>query len=152
MRKPLTSVQHVVDQPRCAVEVVVISGAIVARIVEVWPHPNAHSLWVADIDPGSGWLRRVVHGGCRQLHPGDLVPYAPPGARLSTGKRMRTRTYRGQSSQGMLCSTNELGWTTDGPDAVHVLDHGVPGEVVTPPHPYFKTVGTQQKAGVKSWG
>lgn len=101
--------------------VVVTTGAIVARIVEVWPHPNAHSLWVADIDPGSGWLRRVVHGGCRQLHPGDLVPYAPPGARLSTGKGMRARCYRGQRSDGMLCSSNELGWTTEGPDAVHVL-------------------------------
>lgn len=111
--------------------IIVISGAVVARIVEVWPHPNAHSLWVADIDPGSGWLRRVVHGGTRQLHPGDLVPYAPPGARLSTGKGMRTRCYRGVRSDGMLCSTTELGWTLNGPDEVAVLHNLTPDTPLT---------------------
>lgn len=104
---------------------IVTSGAIVARIVEVWPHPQADRLWVADIDCGSGWLRRVVHGGTRELQPGDLVAYAPPGARLSTGKSMRARTYRGRRSEGMLCSTTELGWTVDGPDEVAVLRSGL---------------------------
>lgn len=120
MDNSLTSVQHVVDQPRSAVGVVVVSGAVVGRILEVTSHSNADLLWVCQVDVGDRKLT-IVFGGTRPLHPGDLVPVAPPGAKLSTGKRMRTRSYRGQRSEGMLCSTNELGWTTDGPDAVHVF-------------------------------
>ena len=111
----------------------VTSGAVVGQVVEVQQHPNADRLWVATVDVGDRKLT-VVHGGTRQLHPGELVPAAPPGAVVQrpdgTRRRMRTRRYRGLSSQGMLCSTNELGWTTDGPDAVHVLDHGEPGQPV----------------------
>lgn len=35
---------------------------------------------------------------------------------------MRKRNYRGESSFGMLCSTDELGWTHGGDDAVPLLD------------------------------
>lgn len=113
--------------------VVVTAGVVVGRVFESRRHPNADRLWVATVDVGDRKLT-VVHGGTRPLHPGQLVPVAPPGAVVQrpdgTRRRMRTRRYRGQRSQGMLCSTNELGWTTDGPDAVHVLDHGEPGEVI----------------------
>jgi tRNA-binding EMAP/Myf-like protein len=105
---------------------VVISGAVVGCIVEVEDHPNADRLWLAVVDIGDRKLR-IVFGGQYRCQPGDLVPVAPPGARLSTGRRMRTRTYRGQRSQGMLCSSNELGWTTDGPDAVATLWGLTPG-------------------------
>jgi tRNA-binding EMAP/Myf-like protein len=105
---------------------IVVSGAVVGCIVEVQDHPNADHLWLAVVDIGDRKLR-IVFGGQYRCQPGDLVPVAPPGARLSTGQRMRTRRYRGQSSQGMLCSSNELGWTTTGPDEVHVLHDLHPG-------------------------
>ena len=105
---------------------VVVSGAVVGRILEVSRHPNADRLWVVQVDVGTAKLT-IVHGGTRQLQPGDLVPVAPPGARLSTGKRMRTRTFRGQRSEGMCCSLDELGWTVGGPDAVAVLADLQPG-------------------------
>lgn len=131
-----TGVSHV--QPR------VVSGAVVARIVEVWPHPHADLLWVADIDPGTGWLKRVVHGGTRRLLPGDLVAYAPVGARLSTGRGMRTRSYRGVRSEGMLCSLNELGWTHDGPDEVAVLHDLTPGHPLDTGELTMPSIGTRQ--------
>lgn len=108
----------------------VVSGAVVGRIVESRRHPNADRLWIVVIDIGVDKLR-IVHGGTRRLHPGQLVPVAPPGARLSTGKRIRARRYRGQRSEGMCCSITELGWATEGPDAVHVLTEGVPGQPLT---------------------
>lgn len=101
---------------------VVTSGAVVGRILTAQDHPNADRLWICQVDIGTAKLT-VVFGGTYRCRPGDLVAVAPPGAQLSTGKRMRTRRYRGQRSEGMLCSTNELGWTVDGPDAVAVL-HG----------------------------
>jgi tRNA-binding EMAP/Myf-like protein len=110
---------------------VVISGAVVGRILEVSDHPNADRLWIVQVDIGGRKLG-IVHGGTRQLQPGDLVPVAPPGARLSTGKRMRTRRYRGQRSEGMLCSLDELGWTVNGPDAVATLWGLTPGHPLRP--------------------
>jgi predicted RNA-binding protein with EMAP domain len=104
----------------------IVSGAVVGRILEVIKHPNADRLWIVQVDTGAAKVT-IVHGGTRQLQPGDLVPVAPPGAKLSTGKRMRTRRYRGQRSEGMLCSSNELGWTTNGPDAVATLWGLTPG-------------------------
>jgi tRNA-binding EMAP/Myf-like protein len=124
-------VQHGCVVPR------LVSGVVVGRIIQASRHPHADRLWVVTVDVGDHHARRlsrkltVVHGGTRPLHPGQLVPVAPPGAVVQrpdgTRRRMRTRRYRGQRSQGMLCSTNELGWTQDGPDAVHVLSEGQPG-------------------------
>ena len=96
-------------------------GVVVAQVIEVLPHPNAEFIRLAVIDLGDGIERQVVYGGQRQLHPGDLVPAAPPGAYVACKGKMRRRNYRGQSSYGMLCSTDELGWTDDGPDEVAVL-------------------------------
>jgi phenylalanyl-tRNA synthetase beta chain len=106
---------------------IVVSGAVAGKVIEVTEHPNAYRLWIVQVDTGQEKLT-IVHGGTRSLHPGDLVPVAPPGARLSTGKRMRTRRYRGQRSEGMCCSIDELGWTEGGPDVVHVLACGSPGQ------------------------
>jgi hypothetical protein len=72
---------------------VVISGAVVGRVVEVWDHPNADRLWCCVVDIGDRKLR-IVFGGTHRTQPGDLVAVAPPGARLSTGKRMRRRRCR----------------------------------------------------------
>lgn len=108
----------------------VVSGAVVGRIIETARHPNADRLWCVQVDIGTAKLH-IVHGGTRTLHPGELVAVAPSGARLSTGKRIRARRYRGQRSEGMCCSITELGWATEGPDAVHVLTEGVPGQPLT---------------------
>ncbi len=99
------------------------SGVVVARVLEVLPHPNAEQIRLAILDLGDGAKRQVVFGGTRELFPGDLVPAAPPGARVpGKNKKMRRRSYRGQSSFGMLCSSDELGWTRGGPNAVAVLE------------------------------
>lgn len=96
-------------------------GVVVARILEVRPHPNAAKIRLATIDLGDGSKHQVVYGGDRELRSGDLVPAAPPGTRLPGKKKMRRQKFRGQSSFGMLCSSDELGWTIDGPDEVALL-------------------------------
>ncbi|WP_216894051.1 hypothetical protein [Nocardia alni] len=100
-------------------------GVVIARVIEVAPHPNAERIRLAIIDLGDGFKRQVVYGGARELCPGDLVPAAPPGARVPGKKKMRKRNYRGQSSHGMLCSSDELGWTSCGPDEVALLDQNL---------------------------
>lgn len=96
-------------------------GVVVARILEVRPHPNAQKIRLAVIDIGDGAKHQVVFGGYLELVPGDLVPAAPPRAWVPFKGKMRRRNYRGQSSYGMLCSSDELGWTMDGIDEVALL-------------------------------
>jgi tRNA-binding EMAP/Myf-like protein len=100
-----------------------LRGVVVAKVVKVDEHPAADLIWLARVtwDPAERQEHQVVFGGELKLKPGDLVPAAPPGSRLGERKRMRTRTYRGQRSHGMLCSTDELGWTVSGDDRVAVL-------------------------------
>jgi len=95
---------------------------MVGRVVSAEDHPNADRIRIAIVDLGDGRDRRIVYGGTRILQPGDLVPVAPPGSRLPNGTKMRRRRYRGVSSDGMLCSFQEMsGTSVDGPDEVHVL-------------------------------
>lgn len=98
-------------------------GVVVGLVVAVHRHPNAKWIWLADVDLGNGDPPiRIVWGGKTGIvQPGSLVPVAPPGARLD-GVKIRRRKYRGQVSNGMLCSLAELGWNNNVSDRVALLD------------------------------
>ncbi|HEX3592970.1 MAG TPA: hypothetical protein VHV74_25365 [Pseudonocardiaceae bacterium] len=100
------------------------------RVVDVRAHPNATLIRLAEVDLGDGRDPvQIVFGGPDVVVKDSLVPVAPPGARVPKG-RMRRRNYRGQSSHGMLCSLDELGWTRSAPDQVALLRDVVPGTVL----------------------
>jgi len=80
-----------------------LSGVIVARVIEVRDHPNSDRLCLARVQTGSGELEVVV--GVRNMGPGDLVPLAPPGARVPLlPEPLGAREIRGVMSNGMLCA------------------------------------------------
>jgi tRNA-binding EMAP/Myf-like protein len=93
----------------------------VGRIVKVRPHPYGERIWLADLDIGQSYQPQVVWGGVPIVYEGDLVPVAPPGSRIPQAK-MRRRRYRGEVSEGMLCSLAELGWDLSVTDRVALLD------------------------------
>lgn len=102
-----------------------MSGVGVARVLEVGDHPNADRLALATVDAGKDERRVVV--GVRNMGPGDLVPYAPPGATLPGFEgRLERREIRGQVSDGMLCSPKELGISADH-SGILILSEGEPG-------------------------
>jgi phenylalanyl-tRNA synthetase beta chain len=85
-----------------------LSGVIVARVIEVRDHPNSDRLCIARVQTGSGEQEVVV--GVRNMGPGDLVPLAPPGARIPLlPEPLGAREIRGVVSNGMLCAPDELG-------------------------------------------
>ena len=88
-----------------------INGVIVAKILDVVPHPDADRIRLADIDYGDGQLRVVC--GAPNIEPGMVVPYARLGAVLPGDFKIERRKIRGVVSEGMLCSPRELGLGDD---------------------------------------
>ncbi|HET6748810.1 MAG TPA: phenylalanine--tRNA ligase subunit beta [Actinomycetes bacterium] len=84
-----------------------LAGILTARVLEVTEHPDADRLVLVRIDAG-GEDRWVVCGA-RNFAPGDVVPWAAPGAKLPGGLEVGRRQVRGQWSDGMLASARELG-------------------------------------------
>jgi tRNA-binding EMAP/Myf-like protein len=107
-----------------------VEGVVVGKVVKVRPHPRGERIWLADVDIGADYQLQIVWGGLPIVQEGSLVPVALPGARLPDGK-LRRRRYRGEISEGMLCSLAELGWDPSVTDRVALLDNSIglrPGE------------------------
>lgn len=94
---------------------------VVGQVKRISSHPNADKLHIASIDVGQGNLIDIIFGGSRLIKKGELVAVALPGTHLPSGEKIRSRNYRGVKSYGELLSSNELGWSTNGPDEVLIL-------------------------------
>lgn len=97
------------------------SGVVVGEIVAVEQHPNADKLRVCQVMAGnhtrSGPLQIVC--GAPNARVGIKVPLAMVGARLPPASEggeafdIKQASLRGVASSGMLCSSRELGLSTD---------------------------------------
>ncbi len=93
-----------------------------AKIVKIHPHPNADKLHLVDLETKDGTLRVVC--GAKNIEEGQIVPLARVGARL--GKEyLKPAVIRGVASEGMLCSSKELGLTADA-SGIMLLDKNTP--------------------------
>jgi phenylalanyl-tRNA synthetase beta chain len=116
-----------------------LEGVVVVRVLEVRDHPRSDKLCLARIQHGSGEVELVV--GVRNMVAGDLVPWAPPGARVPVlDEPLGGREIRGVVSEGMLCSPRELAISADhegililndagleiGTDVAHALELDLP--------------------------
>jgi phenylalanyl-tRNA synthetase beta chain len=86
-----------------------IRGVVVGRIQKILPHPNADKLVICRVDVGKNEPIQVVTGA-PNVAEGQLVPVALDGAHLPGrgGMDIRTGKLRGELSEGMLCSGEEL--------------------------------------------
>jgi phenylalanyl-tRNA synthetase beta chain len=100
-----------------------LGDILVAQVLATRPHPGADRVQLADVDRGDGTTTQVVCGAFN-FRAGDLVPFAPIGARLPSGLEIGRRRVRGQWSEGMLCSGAELGLSDDH-DGIMVLPEGL---------------------------
>ena len=87
-----------------------ISNVVVGRIVEMVRHHDSDHMWTCQVDVGGKRLLQIVTGAQNQKV-GDLVPVALDGATLPGGAEIHTTTFRGELSEGMMCSIKELGLT-----------------------------------------
>lgn len=80
---------------------------VVARVVTEAPHPDSDHLHITKVDDGRGVLLDVVCGASN-VTAGKLYPFARTGVTIPTGLKLQKRKIRGQISDGMLCSPDEL--------------------------------------------
>lgn len=89
-----------------------LDSVLLGRIVEAVKHPNADKLQLCKVDIGTGELKNVVCGA-PNARTGMQVAMAQPGVTLPNGITLKLTKIRGEKSEGMLCSTTELGLGDD---------------------------------------
>ena len=83
---------------------------IVALVRKTKPHPEADRLTLCEVDVGNNQLLQVVCGA-KNVRAGLKVALAQIGAKLPPNIEIKETRLRGELSQGMLCSSSELGLT-----------------------------------------
>ena len=99
-------------------------GVFVAQITQIEDHPNSDHLHLVTLDLGGGKTQRVVCGA-PNVAVGQKVPLARVGARLGKDV-LKPAVIRGVESEGMICSSDELGLTNTRARGIMVLDENIP--------------------------
>jgi len=89
-----------------------VEGVVVAQVIRVEAHPEADKVRRVWVDAGDG-AERHVWCGASNMVAGDRVPLAQIGTTMPDGRVISRRGILGIDSEGMLCSSTELGLGTD---------------------------------------
>jgi len=100
-----------------------VPGVVVAKVLELSPHPDADKIQLVQVDAGDGNALQVCCGAFN-MSVGDLIPFATIGTVMPNGMEIAQRPMRGQMSNGMCCSAAELG-VGDDHDGIWILNNTV---------------------------
>ena len=103
----------------------IVDGVVLAKVLDLRPHPAADKIQLVDVDSGDGEARQVCCGAFN-MAVGDLIPFATPGTVMSNGLKILQRKMRGEVSSGMCCSGAELGLSDDHEGILVLNDRVVP--------------------------
>ncbi len=101
-----------------------LADVSVAQINGIEKHPNADRLSICDVTDGE--TRYVVVCGADNMKKGDKVAFAKAGTTLPAtskfpeGIKIKRSKIRGETSEGMLCSADEMG-LSGGEDGIMIL-------------------------------
>ncbi|MDF2612913.1 MAG: phenylalanine--tRNA ligase subunit beta [Clostridia bacterium] len=96
-----------------------ITRVVAGKIIEVSSHPNADKLRIMQVEIGGEKPLQIVTAATN-VQLGDVVPVALDGATLAKGLVIKSGKLRGEVSEGMFCSVEELGFDEkDIEDAPH---------------------------------
>lgn len=86
-----------------------ITRVVTGRITAIDRHPGADKLQVCQVDIGTETLQIIT--AATNVFAGAVIPVALDGSTLAKGLKIKTGKLRGELSQGMMCSIEELGLT-----------------------------------------
>jgi len=99
----------------------------VARIEEAVKHPNADKLSLCQVRISESEVLSVVCGA-PNVRAGMQVAYAPVGTTMPSGLKIRKSKIRGEVSNGMLCSRDELGLASRTSRGIMEINDSIPLE------------------------
>src|SRR6188508_258060 len=99
-------------------------NVVVGELLAVERHPRADRLSLTLVTVGEGEPLEIVCGATN-IAAGQRVPVALPGAVLPGDRRIERTEKMGVTSNGMLCSGDELGLTSDA-DGILILPGDTP--------------------------
>ncbi len=102
--KTLNSIGLEVDSVE---EIRIASGVVVGKVLEKVKHPDADKLNVCQVDIGKEVVQIVC--GAKNVDAGQIVPVAVVGCKLSEDFKIKKAKLRGVESNGMICSSTEIG-------------------------------------------
>lgn len=103
----------------------IVDGVVLAKVLDLRPHPAADKIQLVDVDAGDGEARQVCCGAFN-MAVGDLIPFATPGTIMANGLEIQQQKMRGEVSAGMCCSGAELGLSDDHEGILVLNDRVVP--------------------------
>jgi phenylalanyl-tRNA synthetase beta chain len=104
-----------------------VEGVVLARVLDLRPHPDADKIQLVDVDDGSGAGPLQVCCGAFNMAVGDLIPFATIGTTMPNGMEIAQREMRGQTSNGMCCAGAEIGFGDDDEGILILNDRVVEG-------------------------
>ncbi len=104
----------------------IVDGVVLAKVLDLRPHPAADKIQLVDVDAGDGEALQVCCGAFN-MAVGDLIPFAVPGTVMANGLEIKQRKMRGEVSSGMCCSGAELGLNDDHEGILVLNDRVVSG-------------------------
>jgi phenylalanyl-tRNA synthetase beta chain len=102
-----------------------LDKVVVAKIESTKPHPNADKLTLCKVFNGAETLDIVC--GAKNFKVGDHVALAQIGAVLPGDFAIQKSKIRGETSLGMLCSADELGFEEKTDGIIILPEDSVPG-------------------------
>jgi phenylalanyl-tRNA synthetase beta chain len=103
-----------------------LSSIVVGRVLTADRHPDSDHLWLTTVDAGGSEPLEVICGA-PNVTAGTKYPFAPVGATLPGGLKIEKRKIRGRVSNGMLCSSRELGLGADHEGILPLSTEAAPG-------------------------
>jgi phenylalanyl-tRNA synthetase beta chain len=100
------------------------NDVVVGLVEQVTPHPEADRLSICQVDIGKGELLSIVCGA-NNVRSNLKVAVATIGSILPNGLKIEKTQLRGEMSEGMLCSSDELG-LSDSAEGILELDEDAP--------------------------
>jgi phenylalanyl-tRNA synthetase beta chain len=99
---------------------------VVAHVESVTQHPNADRLKVCSVNDGTEQRLQIVTGAAN-VQAGAYYPLVRSGVTLPNGTRIKRGKLRGEVSEGMLGSADELELGTDHDGLLTLTGELVPG-------------------------
>ena len=85
-----------------------LDNCVIGKLEEVKKHENSDRLFICKVNVGDEILQIVT--AAENVKQGQLVPVAKPGAHLPNGLKIKKSKLRGETSNGMLISLEELNY------------------------------------------